>query len=217
MRLLLGISNFDRRMSHACSCVRCHSANCKSRALRCPHPFVGNALRPFQQNQTSWGTPEAAPIATSDNNLAAHYLALEMGGGIVLTGRAVVILRHRLMWCQFFQPDLIVAQGPTLRVVHEGRGANVHGKQIPSLTPLFLASRSIIAVMFRKPRRFGTANHRYSASDLIPFASFLGQPFATGRVTLKGCFRSVNRAFVLNSEFSGHAKQFWRAIDTCQY
>src|SRR5260221_426945 len=47
-------------------------------------------------------------------------------------------------------------------------------RQKPSLIPLFRTSSSTVSVMFTKPRRCGTSNHKCSVSDFI-------SPNATGK------------------------------------
>src|SRR5258706_79340 len=40
-------------------------------------------------------------------------------------------------------------------------------RQIPSLTPLLATRPSMVEVMFTKPRRSGTSNHKCSVSDFL--------------------------------------------------
>ena len=50
-----------------------------------------------------------------------------MGVSVVLTRAVVSILAGGLVWCEFFQPDLIIMMKPAFFVVDEDGRGDVHG------------------------------------------------------------------------------------------
>lgn len=62
----------------------------------------------------------------SNHHFPAHDLALQVGVGIVFSGAIVLILRHRLVWRQCFQPLLIILMQAGFVIVDEYGGGDVH-------------------------------------------------------------------------------------------
>lgn len=61
-----------------------------------------------------------------NNNLPAHYLSLQMGVGIVLVAIMVVLI-DRVMWGEFFQPNLVIMVQAGFIIVYEHGSGDMHG------------------------------------------------------------------------------------------
>jgi len=65
-------------------------------------------------------------VGDRDDDFAAHYLAFEVGIGVVFAGAVVVILRSGSVRGEFFQPDFIIVVKTAFVVVDENGRSNVH-------------------------------------------------------------------------------------------
>src|SRR5687767_6858116 len=61
-----------------------------------------------------------------DDDLAAHYLSLDVSVGVVFSRFVVVITTNRFMWRDLLEPRFIVAMQPAFIVVNEHRRRDVH-------------------------------------------------------------------------------------------
>ena len=60
-----------------------------------------------------------------DYDFAAHYLALEVGVGVVLAGAVVVVMFDGLVRGEFFEPDFVVVVEAAFVVVDENGGGGM--------------------------------------------------------------------------------------------
>ena len=132
------------------------------------HAFAATAIKFAVENLFPRAKVEFA-IRNGDNNLTAHDLTFHVRVGVVLARAVMMILRCRLVWREFFKPDIIIVQQTVLGIVDVNARGDVHGidKAKSLLHAAFMdkflnrtGDVDVIAPMRRlKPKMFGQTFH----------------------------------------------------------
>ena len=67
------------------------------------------------------------PFCDRYDNFPSHNGSFKVRVGVVLTGQVVAVFAGGRVWCQPFQPFLLVRVQSTLIIVNKYTGCNVHG------------------------------------------------------------------------------------------
>jgi len=102
--------------------------------LRSPQSFPNNLHQhPLASPSVEFSIEDLFPGAevqfafgNGHHDFAAHDLAFHVGIRIILSRAVVVVLGRWFMWCQLFQPHLIIVMQPALIVVNENGTCDVH-------------------------------------------------------------------------------------------
>lgn len=73
------------------------------------------------------GTEIEFSFGNGDDDFASHDLTFHVSIGVILTGAIVMVVGGGCVWCELFQPDIIVMMQAAFVVVDEHRGGDVHG------------------------------------------------------------------------------------------
>ena len=90
------------------------------------HSFAPAAVE-FAVENLFPGTEIQSALGDRDDHFAAHDLTLQVRVGIVFAGTIVAISGGRLVWRQFFKPNLVIVVEPRFIVINKDRSGDVHG------------------------------------------------------------------------------------------